>query len=108
VQLVEVLVDQVGQAQQEVLALLGGERAPGPGKGLAGGRHGQVDVGLVPLSQGGDDGAGRGIDGRKGPPGHRGDPFPADEHQLGPVVQEGRHLDGGRLCGHESPFSCII
>lgn len=65
-QLLRVLFGQVGQLQQQVTALLGGDLLPGALKGSAGSIDGKIDILLGGLVDGGNDLLGGGVDDLEG------------------------------------------
>ena len=76
------LLDQVGELEQQPLSLVGLDRAPRSGEGLARGRHGEVDVLLVAFGDGGEKLAGCRIAALETLPGRCLDPLAIDQHSL--------------------------
>ncbi|MGY4433468.1 hypothetical protein ACVWWO_005945 [Bradyrhizobium sp. F1.13.1] len=85
-QFVEILLDEVGKLQQQVLPLERLDLAPGPFEGAASGSDRTVDIFLVALGNGCEQFAGRGVMGLEALAGGSIDPLPVDQHLLvGPV-----------------------
>ena len=85
-QFVEILLDEVGELEQQVLPLERLDLAPGPFEGAAGGGDRAVDVFLVALGDGCEQFAGGGVVGLEALARGGIDPLPVDQHLLvGPV-----------------------